>query len=46
MNDERDVLGTSAIPVYVVSDAELAENGGEFTVEGGSAIPIYIVVES
>jgi hypothetical protein len=35
------VIGGSAVPVYLVKDSELLENGGERKVLGGSAVPFY-----
>jgi len=37
------VEGGEATPIYIISDADLEENGGNFKVEGGSAIPVYFV---
>lgn len=43
MDNERKVEGGVAIPVYVIQNSDLVQNGGNFTVQGGDAVAVYVV---
>ena len=35
------IIGGNALPMYVIRDSDLRENGGQFQIEGRAAVPIY-----
>ncbi len=39
--DGREVIGGAALPVHVLTAADLRQNGGAYYLEGRAAIPVY-----